>query len=163
MRERGFTYIGLLALVVLIGILLARAGEVASTSAQRERETELLFIGHQYREAIARFYVRTRRFPLTLEELVGAADGPTPQRYLRRLYPDPMTGAADWLLLPAPGGGISGVASSSARAPLKTDGFEPLDAAFAGGAKYSEWAFNFDPRSPLNRLQPGNRPPSTAR
>src|SRR5512135_3192393 len=91
-RERGFTYIGLLALVVLIGILLAAAGEVASTAARREREAQLLWVGHEYRAAIGRYWAQRRAFPQALEDLLGSApDAPVPVRYLRRLYRDPMT------------------------------------------------------------------------
>ena len=42
-----------------------------------------------------------------------------------------MTNAADWVLLPAPNGGIMGVTSSSKRAPLKTGHFDEADQLFA--------------------------------
>src|SRR3954467_5172489 len=112
----GFTYIGLLVLVVLIGILLSAAGEVAATAIQRERETQLLWVGREYRTAIGRYWRHKRAFPQTLEELLGDAtpDSPIQVRYLRRLYPDPMTNVVDWVLVRAPpNGGIMGVASSS--------------------------------------------------
>ena len=54
--EGGFTYLGLLFLVALIGLMLAAAGEVAATAAQRERETQLLWVGHEYRAAIGRYW-----------------------------------------------------------------------------------------------------------
>ncbi len=57
---RGFTYLGLLAVVVLIGLLLAAAGEVASTAARREREAQLLWVGHEYRAAIGRYWSQRR-------------------------------------------------------------------------------------------------------
>ncbi|HSB20158.1 MAG TPA: type II secretion system protein [Anaeromyxobacteraceae bacterium] len=141
--ERGFTYLGLLALIVLIGLMLAAAGEVASTAAQREREAQLLWVGHQYRAAIGRYWSRRRAYPQTLQELLGAADAPAPIRCLRQLYPDPMTNAADWVLLPAPGGGIMGVASSSQRAPLKTGNFDEVDRDFADAKAYGDWQFRF--------------------
>src|SRR5712671_4153422 len=72
-RAGGFTYVGLLALVVLIGLMLAAAGEVASTAAQRERETQLLWVGREYRAAIGRYWRNKRGYPKTLEELLGAA------------------------------------------------------------------------------------------
>src|SRR5438128_1104187 len=89
-RASGFTYVGLLALVVLIGLFLSAAGEVASTAGRREREAQLLWVGHQYRAAIARYRNRNRAYPQTLEELLGpSADAPLKVRYLRRLYRDP--------------------------------------------------------------------------
>ena len=148
---RGFTYLGLLALLVLIGLLLGAAGEVASKTAQREREAQLLWVGHEYRTAIGRYWARRRAYPQTLEELLGApplgaaSSAPIPVRYLRQLYPDPMTNAADWVLVPAPGGGIMGVSSRSKRAPLKTGSFDPDDQAFALATSYGDWQFLFVP------------------
>ena len=140
----GFTYVGLLALVALIGLMLAAAGEVAATAAQRERETQLLWVGHEYRAAIGRYWRHNRVFPQTLEELLGAApDAPVQVRYLRRLYPDPMTNAVDWVPVTAPNGGIMGVASSSKRAPLKTGQFDEVDQDFEKASTYSDWQFTF--------------------
>jgi type II secretory pathway pseudopilin PulG len=142
---RGFTYIGLLILVVLIGLMLAAAGEVASTAARREREAQLLWVGHEYRAAIGRYWNQRRAYPQSLQELLGnSPDTPVQVRYIRRLYPDPMTNAVDWVLVPAPGGGIMGVASSSKRSPpLKTANFEEADKGFETAAAYTDWQFTF--------------------
>jgi len=145
-RGGGFTYVGLLALIVLIGILLAAAGEVVATSAQREREKQLLWVGHAYRAAIGRYWNYKRVYPQSLQDLLGAApDAPIQVRFLRSLYPDPMTNAVDWVLLPAPNGGIMGVASSSKRAPLKTGHFDDADQDFANATSYGDWQFTFLP------------------
>jgi type II secretory pathway pseudopilin PulG len=130
----------------MIGLALAAVGEVASTAAQREREAQLLWVGHEYRAAIRRFFRQRRAFPHALEELLGAApDAPVQVRYLRRLYPDPMTNAVDWVLVTAPDGGIMGVASSSKRAPLKTGHFDDADQDFADAKSYGDWKFTFLP------------------
>lgn len=151
---RGFTYLGLLVLVVLIGLALGAAGEVASTSARREREAQLLWVGHQYRAAIGRYWNRRHVYPTSLEELLGGGpDAPIPGRWLRQLYPDPMTNAADWTLVPAPTGGIMGVASRSTRAPLKTGGFDAIDGDFAGAATYGDWVFTFPARATLRKAR----------
>lgn len=151
---RGFTYVGLLALVVLIGILLAAAGEVASTAARRERETQLLWVGHAYRAAIGRYWNLKRTYPQSLEELLGTApDAPVPIRYIRRLYPDPMTNAVDWVLVRGPNGGIMGVASSSRRAPIKIGHFDDADQDFADAKTYGDWQFTFAPGA-LRRRKP---------
>jgi type II secretory pathway pseudopilin PulG len=140
----GFTYLGLLIMVALIGLLLAAAGQAAATTSQRERETQLLWVGHEYRAAIGRYWSSRRAYPQTLQELLGAApDALIQVRHLRRLYPDPMTGAVDWVLLPAPSGGIMGVASSSRRAPLKTGHFDDVDRDFADASTYGDWQFRF--------------------
>jgi len=144
--QEGFTYFGVLVLIVLLGILLAGAGQVASTQAQREREAELLFIGHQYRDAIARYFRANHRWPTALTDLVEDNSGAaTEQHFLRRLYRDPMTRATDWTLLPAPNGGFMGIASISTRAPLKHAGFDPQDVDFEQAEKYSDWTFLYEP------------------
>jgi type II secretory pathway pseudopilin PulG len=143
-RARGFTYVGLLVLIVLIGIMLAAAGEVAATSARREREAQLLWVGHQYQAAIASYWNQRRTYPQALVDLLGAGpDAPVQVRYLRRLYPDPMTNAVDWVLVQAPNGGIMGVASNSRRAPLKTGRFNEADKDFADASTYGDWKFTF--------------------
>ncbi len=151
--ERGFTYLGLLALIVLLGLLLAAAGQVASTTAQREREAQLLWVGHEYRAAIGTYWSHNRVYPLALQDLLGAApDAPVQFRYLRRLYRDPMTNAVDWVLVPAPNGGIMGIASSSKRAPLKTGHFDEGDQTFEGASTYGDWQFTFLPGRVRRRM-----------
>ena len=151
-KQSGFTYIGLLVAVALIGFALAVGGEVTRTAMKREREAELLFIGHEYRHAIARFFRQNHRYPVTLDELVSVdTGGETPQHYLRRLYRDPMTRAVDWALLPAPGQGIAGIASASTEAPLKHAGFDLADESFESAETYADWIFLYDPRMRVAR------------
>jgi type II secretory pathway pseudopilin PulG len=159
---RGFTYLGLLVLVALIGVMLAAAGNVAATSARREREAQLLWVGHEYRAAIGRYFRQRRAYPQSLQELLGSApDAPVQVRYLRRLYPDPMTNAMDWVLVQAPNGGIMGVASTSTRAPLKTANFDDADKDFAGAKAYGDWQFTYPPRV-VPAATPGANPPPPA-
>jgi type II secretory pathway pseudopilin PulG len=150
--QQGFTYLtALFILAILLGGL-ALVGEVWETSAKREREVELLFVGHQYRRAIGLYYESTKgtpkRFPPTLEDLLKDSRDVTTQRYLRRLYPDPMTGKAEWGLIKAADGGIGGVHSLSEEAPLKVSGFRVRDADLEGKAKYNEWRFIYKPAEP---------------
>jgi len=154
--QGGFTYFGVLVLVVLIGLMLAAAGEVASQQAQREREAELLFIGHQYRDAIERYFQLNHRFPTRLDALVIDTSGALAvTHYLRKRYSDPMAPGTDWIVIGAADGGIQGVASSSARTTIRRAGFDPADVDFDKGEKYSDWAFVYDPlhglRSPIGR------------
>jgi type II secretory pathway pseudopilin PulG len=55
----GFTYIAALVMVVIMGIMLARAAEYWTTRMQREREVELIFRGTQIRDAMRRCYGMT--------------------------------------------------------------------------------------------------------
>src|SRR5512139_3904561 len=55
-QNSGFTYIALLAAIVILGISMGAAGKYWSYVLQREKEEELLFRGEQYRLAIERYY-----------------------------------------------------------------------------------------------------------
>jgi type II secretory pathway pseudopilin PulG len=145
-RQRGFTYIGLMVVVVILGLMLTLVGRVWSTTERRERETQLLFVGHQFRLAIASYYAFGHKFPNSLEELLKDERFPIPKRHLRRLYPDPITGQTEWTLVLTPDGqGIMGVASSSTGTPLKRAGFELIDEAFKGAECYCAWQFIYLP------------------
>jgi type II secretory pathway pseudopilin PulG len=152
-RNRGFTYLGLLIIVAVMGVGLAATGTFWSHAAQREKERELLFVGHQFREAIASYYLHspgiTNAYPKTLDDLVEDKRFPTPQRHLRRIYADPLTGKAQWGLVEVPGGaGIMGVHSLAEEAPIKTGNFEARDAAFEDAKTYADWQFLFTPPPP---------------
>lgn len=144
-REAGFTYFTVLFLVALLGLGAASAGSVWHTERRREKEAELLAVGHEFRAAIAR-YVRATpsgrpAYPRRLEDLVRDPRVPGVARHLRRVYRDPVTGRADWGLVPAPDGGIMGVHSLSAEQPVKRAGFRAIDAGFAEAASYADWVF----------------------
>jgi len=155
--ETGFTYLGILIAMALFGVALAATGEVWRTVAQREREAELLFIGNQFRTAFMNYYAYTPagkpRYPRALEDLVEDNRLPVPRRHLRRIFADPMSGKADWVLVDAPGGGIAGVHSRSEAKPLKTGNFAPPDARFEGAERYADWKFMFEPRSSVPTTQ----------
>ena len=59
-RARGFAYLWVLLLVAFMGVGLMLGIDVYLTEMQREKERELLFIGHQFRAAIARDRKSTR-------------------------------------------------------------------------------------------------------
>lgn len=159
-RQSGVAYIGLLLIIALIGIVAGTAADVYQQTRQRSRERELLWIGNQYRKAIASYVASSpggaHAFPQKLEELLLDPRFPGVRRHLRRLYPDPMTGKADWELIMAPQGGIAGVKSRSTLPPLKQAGFRPQDAQFEGKASYAEWEFSVDSGNTKNQ------PPSSS-
>lgn len=140
--SQGFTYLGLLFFVALTAAALAALGQAWSTAAQRERERELQFRGEEIARAI-QSYAKVQgggspQYPRSLEDLLVDRRGFQPRHHLRRLYPDPFTGKADWVLLPEPGQPerFSGVRSRSERALLREsrpDG-QPL-------AKAEDWVF----------------------
>jgi type II secretory pathway pseudopilin PulG len=137
---------GLLFAVVIMGLALSTVGVMWSTQIRREREAQLLFVGDQYRRAIAHYYADGRRYPQALTDMLQDNRYPQIHRQLRRLYVDPMTGKADWQLVPAGDGGIMGVASSSQQKPIKVASFPIADAAFEGAECYCAWQFVYAPR-----------------
>jgi len=142
---KGFAYVALL--IVLAGLALGalRVAESTRVARQREAEQQLLFAGRQYRAAIARYTARAagplRGPPRTLSDLLKDERVPVPENDLRRLYPDPMTGRADWELLRDAKGGIVGVRSRSRKVPLQTAGFHAEEADFARAKTYADWVF----------------------
>jgi type II secretory pathway pseudopilin PulG len=148
--QRGFTYMTVLFMVAIMAGGLALVGEVWSTSNAREREAELLHVGNEYRKAIERYYLTgpQRQYPKSLTDLLKDPRQPGTVRYLRKLYPDPITGNEEWGLVKSADGGFAGVHSLSEASPLKSAGFAVRDATFEGKSKYSEWQFVFAPAQP---------------
>ena len=157
-RQAGFTYIGLMFAIAVLGITLATVGVVWSTQIRRDKEAELLWIGDQYRSAIGRYRSGGGQFPQELADLLEDKRTPVPRRYLRKLFADPMTGAADWQLINAPDGGIIGIASSSQGKPIKVAGFSQQDAAFEKAECYCDWKFVYAPRAGRHRRAPVSTP-----
>jgi type II secretory pathway pseudopilin PulG len=144
--QDGFTYMGLLVAIVIMGMLLTVASRVWAVSEQREREAQLLFVGGEIRTAIGRYFAVGGQYPQSLQDLLDDKRSPVPRRYLRRIYYDPMTNTTDWNLVPAPAGGIMGVSSKSLLKPIKRTGFSSDDAALEANECYCTWQFVFQPR-----------------
>jgi type II secretory pathway pseudopilin PulG len=133
--------------VALMGIALAAVGEVWSTTAQRERERELLFVGGQFRQAIGQYYEASpgvKQYPRKLDDLIEDKRLPVLKRHLRRIYLDPMTGKSDWGLV-TQDNQILGVYSLSKDTPLKIANFQAADASLADSTSYSQWRFVYAP------------------
>ena len=142
----GFTYLTLMLVIVVMGALLGAAAEVWHTAVQREKERELLFAGRQFRTAIGLYYVKHAKYPHNLEDLLKDPQYPSTQRYLRKIYRDPMTGKNEWGLLRMADGGIAGVHSLSENSPIKVAGFGATGGSFDGAVKYSDWVFVYRSR-----------------
>jgi len=143
----GFTFIGLMVIITIMGIGLLSVGEVWHVAQKREKEQELLFIGNQFRLAIKLYKKHTpptnrlQIYPNDLEDLVKDPRYPSTQRYLRKIYLDPLTGKPEWGVVKTPSGGIYGVYSLSEETPIKQNNFRPVDQNFEGKTKYSDWVF----------------------
>jgi type II secretory pathway pseudopilin PulG len=141
--ERGFTYIGLLIFVAIVGIGLAAVGTIWRTTAQREKETELVFIGEQFQRAIRSYFERSpdagKTFPLKLEDLLEDRRSGNVVRHLRKIFVDPMTGNAEWGLDRQPDGRIVGVYSLSPTSVFRTDGLP--EGVQVKGDTHADWHF----------------------
>jgi type II secretory pathway pseudopilin PulG len=145
----GFTYLGVLIAIVILGLSLATVGGVVRTAAIREQETDLMFVGDQIRRAIVAYYDThpnsALRYPRTLEELSEDNSQGEVYRKLRQPYLDPLTGNAEWGLIKSRDGGIMGVYSMGSGTPIKQDHFQPLYSAFADAVSYADWKFVYAP------------------
>lgn len=147
--QHGFTYLGLMIIIAVMGVFLAMAGEAWQVAVKREKERDLLFIGNQFRQALILYYERSPaqrlRYPMSLEDLLKDPRTPGTQRYLRKIYPDPMTGSANWGLIKGQNGEIFGIHSLSEEEPVKKNNFAQVDKAFEGKTKYADWVFIHTP------------------
>jgi type II secretory pathway pseudopilin PulG len=145
--------------VALHGAVLAAVGVVWSNAQKRERETQLLFVGHEFRKAIRSYAAGAGgagTYPESLEDLLRDPRTPALKRHLRKIYVDPMTGKAEWGLVRSPEGkGILGVYSLSEDAPLKTGNFAEADKEFEGKTSYAEWKFGIRPVQAPKAALPG--------
>jgi type II secretory pathway pseudopilin PulG len=140
--KAGFSYLTVMALIVIIGISLTAVGYQWKTMAKREKEKELLFRGNEIRSAIIQ-YVNAdplKRYPHSVEDLIKDPKSPKTVRYLRKLYKDPVTND-DWEIITDPARGIVGVHSKSGEKPLKTSNFRIQDRCFEGKEHYRDWLF----------------------
>jgi type II secretory pathway pseudopilin PulG len=147
----GFSYIGLLIAVAILGIALSAVGTVWRTAAQRDHEQELLDFGHEFEAAIDSYYRTGGQYPQTVDDLIEDKRWPEPHHHLRRLRVDPMTGTADWTILRIDGLGITGIASTSDVEPIKKSGFAPDEETFRDAKTYSDWQFVYSPRTLRHR------------
>jgi type II secretory pathway pseudopilin PulG len=149
-RHCGYTYVMVLVLLAVLSLASALTLEVAETSARRSAEAELLAVGQEFDSAFASYYRHGvgpgSRYPQQLEDLLRDPRSPGVRRHLRRLYSDPLTGAA-WATIAAPGGGIMGVYSMAPGQPYKLHAtpLAVVSGASAPAQSYAEWRFGYDP------------------
>ncbi len=115
--QRGFAYIVLLFLVAAISVTIAIVSQDEATLQMREKERDWLFIGHQYQQAIKRYYEKSpdgiKTLPNNIDDLVLDSRFIKPVHHLRKPYLDPLTGK-EWALIRNEEGFLIGVNSESA-------------------------------------------------
>ena len=147
-REGGFTYLGLIILVTVIGLVGAATLKVDALLRRAAAEEELLEIGAAFGEALRTYAEATPKGqpqqPPSLQELLKDPRVPGVRRHLRKIFVDPLTGKAEWGIVWANPGdkrGVLAVYSLSKAKPLKVANFDKRFSGFENRQHVSDWKF----------------------
>jgi type II secretory pathway pseudopilin PulG len=145
-HQAGFTYLGLIVFVTVIGMVGAATLKVGALLQRAEAEYELLEIGAEFSAALRSYAAATPKgqpnHPTALRDLLRDPRFPNPRRHLRRIFVDPITGKAEWGIIAAgEGAPILGVYSLAQAQPLKIAGFDARFVNFENKKHLSDWKF----------------------
>ncbi|CAD5373518.1 General secretion pathway protein [Rubrivivax sp. A210] len=132
---RGFTYLLMLFALAAGGAAMGLLASAWTTAAERQLERESRHRGQEIADAMGRWRAvvlapeagTAAAGPQTLEELVKDRRTPTLQRHLRRVWEDPLTGRADWVLLRDARGAITALHSRASRPARLSHDLEPRE------------------------------------
>lgn len=165
-RQGGFTYLSLIILVAIIGMVSASALKLGSVIQRSRAEQELLVIGAAFSDALQSYADATPAGmptqPPSLKELLKDPRFPGVRRHLRKVFVDPMTGKAEWgVAYLGDKIGVLAVYSLSDAKPVKIGNFPLRFQGLSGKQKISEWRFaaTGKPGAPGQGLAPGTMPP----
>ena len=144
-HERGFSYVVVMFVIVLIGLGMTVAARQWKTMVQRELEADLLSKGIEIQNALALYsaamkvgrVVPGEVYPQSLAELTRL-----PKPFLRKVYAEPV-GHGEWEVVRAPTGGIMGVRSKSRSKPIRQHDFPTAVRHFDGKPTYYDWVFQY--------------------
>jgi len=146
--DGGFTYLGLMVLVTIIGLVGAATLKADALLRRAAAENELLETGAAFGDALKRYADATPRgqppYPPTLQELLKDPRVPGVRRHLRKIFVDPVTGKAEWGVVwvdPGSQRGVLAVYSLSQAKPLKQANFDSRFPNFETRQHLSEWKF----------------------
>ncbi|MGW8391257.1 type II secretion system protein [Pseudoduganella sp. HUAS MS19] len=172
-KQSGFTYVSVVILVAIIGLVGAMSLRLGTTIQRAAAEQALLDIGMEYSNALASYAAATPQgqpnYPNSFAELLKDPRFPQLRRHLRRVYVDPMTGKAEWGLVKAnENGGILAIYSLSTAPPIKIGNFPPRFVAFEGKTSLADWKFSGEGvqiagAKGADGLQPGQQPGQPAK
>jgi len=145
-RDGGFTYLSVIIVVAIIGLVAAASLKLGATVQRSRAEQQLLVIGGAFSDALQSYADATPAGqptqPPSLKELLRDPRFPTPRRHLRKIFVDPMTGKAEWGIVYLGGTtGVMAVYSLSDARPVKIGNFPARFQSLAGKRKISEWRF----------------------
>ena len=100
--ESGYALLFVYCMAATVAILLYMQLPRAAFEAQRDKEQLLIDRGEQYTRAITLYVRKFNRFPADFDALESSQN----LRFLRRRYPDPMTGKDEWRIIHVGPGGV---------------------------------------------------------
>ncbi len=157
--QAGVIYLAMLLTVAALSGVSAMGLRVAKTIQQRQAESELLWIGQAFRNALQSYAEATPNglpnTPESLAELLRDPRSPGIKRHLREIYRDPFTGNQDWGIVRGPDRRIVGIHSLDAGEVLKQQN-HPMELAGLSAAKrHSDWIFTITTQpQALNQASP---------
>ena len=154
-REGGFTYLSLMIVVAIIGLVTASAIKLGAVLQRARAEQELLRIGAEFSDALQSYADATPAGkpsqPASLKDLLKDPRFPTTRRHLRKLYVDPMTGKAEWgIVYLGEKTGVVAVYSLSEDKPVKIGNFPSRFSGFEGKSHISDWKFTMTGKPATN-------------
>ena len=127
-KQRGFTLVELMIVIMIIGILVAIAAPIYAQSILRAREATLRQDLYHLRQAIDAYTMDKQKAPQSLEDLVSAG-------YFREIPKDPFTGRNDsWQVVQE-----DVYTSIDQNEPGITDVHSGATQASADGSAYNSW------------------------
>lgn len=143
---RGFTYLSLIIVVAIIGMVAASAIKLGSVLQRSRAEHQLLDIGAAFSDALKSYADATPQGmppqPPSLKELLKDPRFPGTRRHLRKIFVDPMTGKAEWgIVYLGEKSGVMAVYSLSEARPVKIANFPLRYSGFEGKSRISDWKF----------------------
>ncbi|MFC5550646.1 type II secretion system protein [Massilia aerilata] len=153
-RAGGFTYVGLIVLVAIIGLVGAATLKADALLRRAAAEEELLEIGAAFSAALTSYAEATPRGqppqPPSLEALLKDPRVPGVRRHLRKIFVDPITGKAEWGIVwlnkgsgidGSGGSGVLAVYSLSQSKPLKQANFDARFQNLENREHLADWKF----------------------
>jgi type II secretory pathway pseudopilin PulG len=146
-RQAGFTYLGLIIFVTIIGLVGAATLKIGALLQRAAAEEELLDIGAAFSAALDSYAAATPQgaspYPPSLKELLKDPRVPGVRRHLRKIFVDPLTGKAEWGVVYLGDGttGVVAVHSLSMAKPLKVANFDSRFAGLDNADTISAWRF----------------------
>lgn len=153
-RQRGFTYLGLIIFVTVIGMVGAATLKIGALMQRAQAEEELLDIGAAFSAALQSYAAATPKGqplqPPSLRELLKDPRTPALRRHLRKVFVDPVTGGTEWgIVYLGDRAGVVAVYSLSQAQPLKIGNFDARFTGFENKQHLSDWKFTGGAMAPV--------------